>query len=296
LKPRIDVIPKFYDRPGRILRIVGDDDTPEMVMLGQKFRLGPDGMPVGAEEDDAEAKFYDLSVGHYDVTVSVGGSTSTRRQEFVENGFRLMESLPQQAPFFADLVVKHMDDSGSRQIAARLEKMLPPPLQPQDGKQDPQQQIQKLTQQLNQMGQMLDLTTKELDKRVEQIQNETVKAETQIEIKRIETASREAIEQAKIRLEIYKTQATIDAKRASENLSALQGELDQLQQREHEQTMLNAQQDHDREMSQRSHEQTLEAQVQQGAIGSVATDQQAGIDAQAREHEAALQPPPEAGA
>ena len=42
----LDLIPRIYDRPGRIARILGRDDTPSRVMLNAPFTMGPGGAPV----------------------------------------------------------------------------------------------------------------------------------------------------------------------------------------------------------------------------------------------------------
>lgn len=45
----LDLMPHIYDRPGRIIRLLGEEDTDERhVMLGKPFVLGPDGLPVEA--------------------------------------------------------------------------------------------------------------------------------------------------------------------------------------------------------------------------------------------------------
>jgi hypothetical protein len=49
-KVLLDLIPKVYDRPGRIMRLLGDAKTDErVVVLGQPFVPGPDGLPQVVE-------------------------------------------------------------------------------------------------------------------------------------------------------------------------------------------------------------------------------------------------------
>jgi DNA-binding protein YbaB len=42
----LDLMPEIYDRPGRVVRLLGEDDQEVLAMLGQPFVPGPDGRPV----------------------------------------------------------------------------------------------------------------------------------------------------------------------------------------------------------------------------------------------------------
>ena len=49
-KVLLDLIPRIYDRPGRIARILGRDDSASRVMLNAPFTMGPTGAPVPAPQ------------------------------------------------------------------------------------------------------------------------------------------------------------------------------------------------------------------------------------------------------
>ena len=73
-----------------MIRILGLDDTPQMVMLHPGAeRMAPDEL----KPPEGVAGIYDLSVGRYDVTVSVGPSYQSRRQESVDALIRFVEAL-----------------------------------------------------------------------------------------------------------------------------------------------------------------------------------------------------------
>src|SRR5690606_37970090 len=71
----IDMIPRIYDTQ-RVARIIGEDGKPDLV------GLNPDqGTPVEKSQDPNARikKIYNLGVGRYDVTVTVGPSFTTKR-------------------------------------------------------------------------------------------------------------------------------------------------------------------------------------------------------------------------
>lgn len=65
----LNALPKVYDTP-RVVRVIGVDGKEKQVRL--------------YEEDGRGNKLNDLSVGKYDVTISVGASFDTQRLEFID--------------------------------------------------------------------------------------------------------------------------------------------------------------------------------------------------------------------
>ena len=78
----VDLIPKVYNKP-RVLRILGEDLAAKTVQVNQ---------PIPGLD-----RIYDLSVGRYDVTVSVGPSFTSRREEVTAQLTELIRSFPQAA-------------------------------------------------------------------------------------------------------------------------------------------------------------------------------------------------------
>jgi hypothetical protein len=286
----MDLIPKVYDRPGRIVPTKGEDDQTSSVMLNQPFVQNgqqPQAVPPGTPG----AKTIDLSRGQYTIVPTVGKSHTTRREEGADAMSQLIEAAPQLAPMISDLWVGDMDFPGAKSIADRLKKMLPPQLQ--DNPQDPEIQLAALKQQAGQAQQLLDAMTRELDAKNQIIETEAVKAQQTVTIKQMELASDEKIQNMKIEADLLKTQATIAASQAEANIQA---QLLQLQQElglVKEVQMAREAQAHEAAMAGMSHQQALEQQQAQGQIGMQQQDLkgQQAMDQQAQA--AALSPPEE---
>lgn len=203
----IDLIPKVYNKQ-RIVRVLGEDNTPKQVPLGQPtpvtgpdgqpqmqprmdqngqpvMQPGPQGQPVQAM--DPVTRIYDLTVGKYDLTVSSGPSFTTRRQEAAAEMTELMRSIPDAGPVIGDLLVKNLDWPGADEIAERLKALydrqygqpqqgLPPQVQQQ--MQQGQQQIAQLSQENQQLKSDKTIESQKLQLEQQKLQIEQFKAET----------------------------------------------------------------------------------------------------------------------
>jgi hypothetical protein len=182
----LDLIPKVYDA-ARAVRILGEDGEPEIIRINEVF------------ERKGEKVRYDLGVGKYDVTVSVGPSYASKRQEAASSMLELSKVSPQVMGAAADLVVKNMDWPGAHEIAERLKKTLPPGLadDPKDKKPLPPE-VQAQMAQMSQMIQKLQQDSGDLLREREQ--------------RLVEIESRERIEMKKLEVELAIETAKIDAK------------------------------------------------------------------------------------
>lgn len=160
----INAIPRVYDAP-RVLRIVGSDDSQRTVMVhaGQSDAV-PQVLPPGVDA------VYDLSTGRYDVTVGVGTSPGTRRQEAVEMMTQAVQANPNLMAVIGDLYFGSMDWPKAKAIAERLKRTLPPNLQDENADIPPQAQamIAGLQQQAQELQAalaeaQLELQTRSLD-------------------------------------------------------------------------------------------------------------------------------------
>lgn len=141
----VSMIPKVYDTQ-RVIRILGEDDQEKQVLINSI--MVADGMvqPVN-----------DVTVGRYDVRISVGPSYETKRQEASEGMMAFLQAMPQAAPLVGDLIAKMQDWPESDRVAERLRKALPPGMAEDDDEQSPeamqaaqmaqQQQAQAMQQQ-----------------------------------------------------------------------------------------------------------------------------------------------------
>jgi hypothetical protein len=152
----VDLIPSVYTGQ-RIIRVLGEDKKPQNVPLGQPVQT-PDGME----------RVYDLTVGKYDVTVEVGASYTTKREQAAEQMLELLRVMPSVAPIISDLMVKNLDWNGAEEIADRLALMLPPEIKGQN----PQAQAlqQQFNQQMQMMQQQLQATQAQLSQASQQLQ------------------------------------------------------------------------------------------------------------------------------
>ena len=111
------VLPKIYNTE-RVVRILGEDDSEEMVTINGTEQ----------KEDGTTKALNDITVGRYDVRVSVGPSYSTRRLESADSMMQFVQAMPQAGGAVMDLVAKTMDWPGADEIAERLRKLIPPNL------------------------------------------------------------------------------------------------------------------------------------------------------------------------
>lgn len=204
----VEIIPKIT-RPGQILHILGMDDEPEQVMVGQPFEKGPDGVPKPspvspevAKLKETLPKFYDLTKGKYAVTVTVGKASATRREEGAAALGDLIPHLPpeMQVKILPDYI-KQLSFPGAQGIAEKLE----PPDAGEGG--DPkqmQQAIQQLQQQLQQAGEMIKTDQVKVQGSLQEAQMKAqadgqkaqLDAQVRLEIARMDNAAR--IEVARI--------------------------------------------------------------------------------------------------
>lgn len=133
----VDLIPKIYDSE-RMVRIVGNDDEDQMVKVNQ----------VQKHAEFGDVTINNLTIGKYDIRVSVGPNYTTKRQETAENMLEFIRVFPQAAPLTADLIAGNMDWPEADKFQERLKAALPPGIA--DNK-DPQAQRQQQAAQQAQM-------------------------------------------------------------------------------------------------------------------------------------------------
>lgn len=148
----ISQIPEVYDRK-RVQRIIKPDGTAAYVGV---WNSQNESQPELAEFGAAIQKIYDVGVGRYDVTVSVGPSYQSKRQEGTAAMMALVQSYPPIMQVAGDILLRNMDWPFAQEIAQRLKVMLPPAIQKLDAG-DPSQQLQQMQQQMQQMQQQLQL-------------------------------------------------------------------------------------------------------------------------------------------
>jgi hypothetical protein len=139
---------------------------------------------VDQETQQPRTRVYDLSVGKYDLTVDVGPSFNTKREEAANQMIEMIRAYPAIAPLIGDLLAKNLDWPGADEIAERLKAMLPPQLQGKDPR------IEQMAQQLTQLGQALQQSQAQLegmkqDRSIEMVKVQIDKAKVDLEARKI---------------------------------------------------------------------------------------------------------------
>src|ERR1051326_4724966 len=157
----LDLIPRVYVEPERVVRILGEDGSQEMAMLHP-------GLPQGAWQQGQQPPqqwqgprlpsgiqgMYNLTLGKYDLVVEVGPSYKTRREEQAANLTQLAGAVPKVGEVIPDLIVGAQDFEGADEAARRLKRTLPPQLlDPEDSNQKPEEQVIMLQVQLQKLQQ-----------------------------------------------------------------------------------------------------------------------------------------------
>lgn len=181
----LDMWPKVYDGT-RTLQIMGQDGKVSSVEVNKPAQTTDElGQAVEMLENDMSL------VADFGVTISVGPSYDTLRQEAVDGMIQTAQSWPKLMDIAGDKVVRSMDWPMADEIADRIEKTIPPELRDkEDGEANddtvdtpfgpvPKEQLPamlgQLKQQMDQMGQALQ------------------EAENGIEKAKIDAASRERV-------------------------------------------------------------------------------------------------------
>jgi len=245
----IDLIPKIYDAP-RVQRIINPDQSVDHVVVhsGQEHANTAQGM--AQTQDPALQKVFDLSVGTYDVTVSVGPSYQSKRQESVASIMALISAYPQVMQSCGDLLTGQMDWPMAKQISERLKKTLPPQLQDDDDT-DPEMKVQKLQGQLQEAMKQHELLTKALNDTTDKLKTKWVEGQVEIQVKRLDSETKIAVAEIGAKAQI-----------AIERAKTVQGVWSDVHNSAHEMGLQADQQAHEKDMqaTQQDHEQDLQAQ------------------------------------
>lgn len=175
----IDMIPRIYDTQ-RVARIIGEDGKPDLVGLDPEMEV-----PV-AQSNDPQAKIkkiYNLGVGRYDVTVTVGPSYTTKRQEAADFMTQIAQSVPTIIQQAGDIVMEQFDMPGADRLAKRLKAFIPPQVLEQESDDDKDaklQQLQGTVQQMEQALQNADQMMNQAEAAVKQLAEENQLLKTKL--------------------------------------------------------------------------------------------------------------------
>ena len=174
----MDAMPRVYDTE-RLIRIVKDDESEEMVVLNKKIE---DGI------------LRDMSAGRYEVKVSVGLHYDSKQAEALDGMMQTLQYSPQTAPMMMDLIAEASTWPNKEKIIKRFK-----PKEEEDQaqmQQMVQQQAQQMTQQAIEQykqgpeAQKAMAETKEAEVALQIKQTEAQEAVIQLEIKKAELAKK----------------------------------------------------------------------------------------------------------
>jgi len=201
----VDLIPHIDDVP-KIIRVLGEDGSESMKAVNQDTQ----------EKDDYGQtinKFYDMTVGKYDVVIQSGPAFASKRQEAQELIAQAVQGNPAIWQTHGDLIFKAMDIPYADEFSERSKKTLPEGLVPPDdseGSQMPPQvqaQIQGMQEQMQQMDAMLQQQAQELQSK--QGEEQYKMAQLQLQSREIDIKEMEA--QAKIMQAAQKDNVSVSA-------------------------------------------------------------------------------------
>ncbi len=201
----IDLIPKVYDRPGRLLRIIGQNGKARVISIGKPQPDEP--LPEGIEG------VYDLQAGRYDVTADMGPMVATASQEANDTLTTLAQANPAMVPAASDLIVETMRDfPGKQKLQNRLRKMVPPELRDEEEQQQEQQIPPEAQQQLQQMTQQIEQLSQALDQQTKFVESKEMELTSRERIERMNIESRERLEAARLDMELVRLEAQASSK------------------------------------------------------------------------------------
>lgn len=104
------LIPYAYDT-ARVIKAMGDD--------------GKD-LPPQLINDETDPNSVDITVGKYDVGITTGPSSVTKRVEAAESMLNMVNAMPDTLAVAADKIIEAQDWPGATEIARRVKLQLPP--------------------------------------------------------------------------------------------------------------------------------------------------------------------------
>jgi hypothetical protein len=182
----IDLIPKVYDRPQRIARILDKQNKSSLVMLNHPFvpqaNGRPQALPYGTPDEKTAtdamvadsshpAKHYDLTKGLYGLEVTIGKSYADERDQGVSEMGGILQADPALLQVIGPEYFQYRGEPWAEQVAALLRKQRDHtmPWLADQQTQATAQQLQQAQQMAEQAGQKVQELQKVIDaKQVEQ--------------------------------------------------------------------------------------------------------------------------------
>lgn len=181
----LDWIPHYYDTK-RVVRIIGEDGEIQTAHIDPNQEVPQKQVP---QDGGGIKNIYNPTIGKYDVSISVGPSYNTKRQEAAATFVEMAKGAadPASAAILRYLVMRNSDSAGADEAAKLLKTMLPPPaLQALESKEPIPPQVQAMMQQMGQKMQMMQEEGAKL-----QQENQKLKAGEAVSLKKVAVSAHE---------------------------------------------------------------------------------------------------------
>lgn len=134
-----ELIPGLYDTK-RVIAVIGSDDKVDMITI-----------------NDPKDPNSDITLGKYNVTVSTGPASMTRRTLAADQMMSFVNAAPETAAQVMDLIVEAQDWPQSEEFARRFKMMMPPGIIPPDEMTPQMLQVQQQNADQQQQAQQIQL-------------------------------------------------------------------------------------------------------------------------------------------
>lgn len=172
----IELIPRIYDSE-RVIRIRFEDETGDWVRINETIR---------DQQTQEDILVHDITAGKFDVTVKAGPSYQTQRMEAAESMMQFVQAVPSAGAVIMDLLAKNMDWPGSKEIAERLRKQLPPNMLTPEELEENQKNAPEIPPTPEQEAAMAEAEAKKAKAQADMAQAEAQTAEAQAKLAELE--------------------------------------------------------------------------------------------------------------
>lgn len=206
---KLQWIPVIYDAAA-VRRIIKPDGTVDHVGV---FNSKASGMTAddarAALQEQIEAgkikKIYDIGVGRYDVTVSVGPSYQTKREAQAAQIMQLIGAYPELMHVCGDILISDLDFEQAKEIAERVKRTIPPNILGEDDGQDPQESLARKDAELQQLMQQHQQLAQSLEQANQIIQTKAVESKAKLDIEKLHSETQITVAEINTKAQLAQT-------------------------------------------------------------------------------------------
>ncbi len=254
-----ELIPEVYGNGPRIVEILGENEEPDIVKVGQSYQ-DPSGQSI----------HHDLSKGKYKLIITVGKSFSSKRQESFEMMSEVVTAHPELMMVVGDIFFKNSDTAGADQMSDRFKRFIQlknPGIIEDENEPIPPQAQAKIAQSQQQL-QMMHAYAQQQEQEVQKLQQEK-------QAKIVDNQFKLSIEKMKIEADLAKAEIITKAQSAQVRMKLENDMWNELHGSAHEVATQAVDHAHEQDMATQGHRQTLEQGDQAAANQSALQQQQA---------------------